>query len=639
MAMLPILRVLLNNDTVPNWVDRQIVGYRIGASFTDDQDHPIATLKPEGIAEKAGLRRNDLLPIDRLAKTSAFAETIQTAHGPIALNLPASPWYFGVPHSLASHVPTNPVAAVAVMFGFIFVLSIFGSTVRFFQEYLSDKAAISAVNDIRRHLYNHVLYTPLSFFNTQGTSDVTSRLVADSQVLQDGFKTILGQSVQEPIKAAFAFGAALVLSWKLTLCIVLFAPLMAVAIQKFGKKMRRASRAAMQRSSQMLGQIEGTLVGIRVVKAATAERFERRRYSSILETLREQQLKMARYEAWATPTMETVAMLVIGIVLIFATYQVMQKSLSASSFLLIFGCLVSMGESLRRVSKVNATIQRSNASAQRIFEIIDLPMERRRALLHKSPAKQAIKIPPVQRAIAFENLTFAYPNAQQNAVENVSLVVPKGASVAVVGRNGSGKTTLLALLPRFYDPQGGRVTIDGIDVRDATLRSVRQQIGIVTQESIIFPGTIADNIAYGLPRTPRDQIEDAAKRAFCHEFIMEKPQGYDTPLDGLGGQLSGGQRQRLNIARAILRQSPILILDEATSQVDAESEHLIQKAIESIMHERTTFVIAHRFSTILSADTIVVMDKGQIVGQGKHEDLLRTCPTYKQLYERQLFAA
>jgi subfamily B ATP-binding cassette protein MsbA len=190
--------------------------------------------------------------------------------------------------------------------------------------------------------------------------------------------------------------------------------------------------------------------------------------------------------------------------------------------------------------------------------------------------------------------------------------------------------------------------IDGVDVRDATLRSLRGQIGVVTQDSVIFPGTIADNIAYGMPRTSRALVEDAAKRAFCHEFIMQKPQGYDTPLDGLGGQLSGGQKQRLNIARAILRRSPILILDEATSQVDAESEHLIQKAVDQLMHEKTadgqaaaptTFVIAHRFSTILSADTIVVMDAGQIVGQGKHDDLLRTCPTYKQLYERQLFAA
>jgi ABC-type multidrug transport system fused ATPase/permease subunit len=194
----------------------------------------------------------------------------------------------------------------------------------------------------------------------------------------------------------------------------------------------------------------------------------------------------------------------------------------------------------------------------------------------------------------------------------------------------------MALLPRFYDPDQGRILIDGIDIRRCTLRSLRKQISVVTQESVIFPGTIAENIAYGLPLASLSEIESAARRAFAHDFILEKPLGYQTPLDGLGGQLSGGQRQRLNIARAILRQAPILILDEATSQVDAESEHLIQQAIESLMHERTTFVIAHRFSTILSADSIVVMDRGRIIGQGKHDELLRDCPTYQQLYERQI---
>jgi ABC-type multidrug transport system fused ATPase/permease subunit len=223
-------------------------------------------------------------------------------------------------------------------------------------------------------------------------------------------------------------------------------------------------------------------------------------------------------------------------------------------------------------------------------------------------------------------------------VLDVSLEVPKGKSIAIVGHNGSGKTTLLALLPRFYDPQQGRILIDGVDTRSVTLRSLRTQISIVTQDSVIFPGTIADNIAYGNPLATREEITSAARRAFAHEFILEKPQGYDTLLGELGGQLSGGQKQRICIARAILRKSPILVLDEATSQVDAHNEELIQRAIEGVMRERTTFVIAHRFSTIRSADEIVVMDRGRIVGQGRHEELLVTCDTYQQLYERQLFA-
>jgi ABC-type multidrug transport system fused ATPase/permease subunit len=309
-------------------------------------------------------------------------------------------------------------------------------------------------------------------------------------------------------------------------------------------------------------------------------------------------------------------------------------------------CLVGIGESLRKVSKVNNVLQRSNAAAARIFETMDVPIERSRALAPSpgTPGEGRVEgsfprynLPAIQQEIRFENVTFSYPNATMPAVIDVNLTVPKGRSVAIVGRNGSGKTTLVALLPRFYDPQAGRVTIDGIDTRRATLRSLRKQIGIVTQDSVIFPGTIADNIAYGLPLVTREQVVAAAKRAFCHDFIMEKFDGYDASLDGLGSQLSGGQKQRLNIARAILRKSPILILDEATSQVDAESEHLIQQAIESLMHEATTFVIAHRFSTITSADTIVVMDRGRIVGQGAHDELLRSCETYHQLYERQVF--
>jgi subfamily B ATP-binding cassette protein MsbA len=336
-------------------------------------------------------------------------------------------------------------------------------------------------------------------------------------------------------------------------------------------------------------------------------------------------------------------------------------TLTPGDFIMVMACLVAMGDSLRKLTKVNNALQKSNAAAGRIFETLAVPVERRRR--RTSGRKQSgtaeasidgagthsdrVKLQPIQTEVRFENINFAYPNAPGPALENVSLTVPKGKSVAIVGRNGSGKTTLLALLPRFYDPQKGRVMIDGVDVRNATLRSLRRQIGIVTQDSVIFPGTIADNISYGLTRacdnptiaaTDRDRVIAAAKQAFAHEFILEKQNGYDTVLGEHGAQLSGGQKQRLCIARAIYRASPILILDEATSQVDAESEHLIQQAIETVMHERTTFVIAHRFSTILSADSIVVMERGAIVGEGKHEDLLLTCPTYRQLYERQLFA-
>jgi ABC-type multidrug transport system fused ATPase/permease subunit len=494
----------------------------------------------------------------------------------------------------------------------------------------------------------------LSHINIKGTSDVTSRLTHDAQKLNEGFKTVLGQSIQEPIKAAVAFTAAMIVSWKLTMFIVLFTPIMLLIIKKLGKKMRRTSKKAMLSSSAMLGQIEASLLGIRVVKGSIAERFERRRYSRIMQKLVGQQLRMSKIDAFTEPTMATLSLLVVSTLVLVASYMVLrQASLRKEEFFLVMACLAVIGDSLRRVSKVNNVLQKSNAAAARIFEVLDLPIERGRRIADFGSDLSAIgkrqwaignpvprlKLPPIAHEIRFENVTFAYPNTSAPALVDVSLTVPKGKCVAVVGRNGSGKTTLLALLPRFYEPQDGRILIDGIDIRHATLRSLRGQISIVTQDSVIFPATIAENIAYGNPLASRDEIIAAAQRAFAHDFILEKPQGYDTPLGELGGQLSGGQKQRLCIARAVLRKAPILVLDEATSQVDAESEHLIQQAIESIMHERTTFVIAHRFSTILSADEIVVMERGQIVGRGSHDELLENCETYQQLYERQLVEA
>jgi subfamily B ATP-binding cassette protein MsbA len=642
-ALYPILQVLIKGDTLQGWATRQIGQKRMGIEFIDVPDRLIiAKVDPTGPAAAANLQTSDQITVESsdLEDPAKTETVIQTPSGKTkTVSLRPMSFYERIATNLVQRLPTNPVGAITVMFIGVALLGLVGNFFRFFQEYLSDKAAINAVNDIRKKLYDHVLHIPLPFFGMKGTSDVTSRLVQDCGALQEGLKILLGQSVLEPIRAVLATILALIIDWQLVLFIVIFAPPMLIITRKFGKKMRRASRAALQTNSSMLGQIEGSLIGIRVVKAANAERFERRRYARIMVGLRDELLKMARYEALSTPVLETMAMWVAGSVLIFATYQVfIVHTLTTAKFFWVMTCLLTIGEAARRTSKVNSVMQRSNAAAARIFETIAVPIERPRELSIARDRGQ-INLPLLQNEVRFEGVSFSYANASSPAVAEVDLAVPKGRSIAIVGRNGSGKTTLLAMLPRFYDPDAGRITIDGIDIRKGTLRSLRRQISIVTQDSVIFPGTIAENIAYGDPRPLakiRDEIESAAKRAFAHDFIMEKPNGYDASLDGLGGQLSGGQKQRLNIARAILRRSPILILDEATSQVDAESEHLIQQAIESLMHERTTFLIAHRFSTILSADWIVVMDRGRIVGQGKHEELLKTCETYLQLYERQM---
>jgi ATP-binding cassette, subfamily B, bacterial MsbA len=661
-SMLPIIRVLINGDTVPAWMDRTIVNKRLNVKLSDDA--VIETLRLTAVAKNGpawdlGYRAGDVLVGDKpppallveLADPNRKSITLHPAQNrDVELGLKPVPDYLVWGQAAAARLPIGPVRSVAVIFGLLFALAGVGNVIRFFQEYLSNKAAILAVNDIRRHLYDHVLRIPLSHFGEEGTSDVTSRLVQDAANLQDGFKQVIGQTIQEPIKVVMAFMLALAMSWQLTLFIILCGPILAVIVRKFGKKMRRAMRKALQESATMLGQLEATLIGIRVVKAAAAERFERRRYSAIMQDLVEQQLRMSRIDAYSTPTMEMLFLLVAGFVVLFGTYLVLVKhTLESDGFILVMVSLVTIAESLRRISKVSNALQQSNAAAARIFEAMDLPVEQAR----RERRAGLKKLRPLGREIRFEDVTFSYPNSSALALGGINLAVPKGKCLAIVGRNGSGKTTLLALLPRFYDPLSGRISIDGTDIRGVTLSSLRRQISVVTQDSVIFPGTIAQNIAYGHPLAGkldrrsgaivalRQEIEKAARQSFAHDFIMEKSGGYDAVLGELGGQLSGGQKQRICIARAILRNSPILILDEATSQVDAESERLIQQAIESLMHQgrRTTFVIAHRLSTIHGADGIVVLERGQIVGEGKHDELLRTCPTYQQLYERQLYAA
>ncbi len=660
-SMLPILEVLSKGDSVQSWANRQIVERRLGVRLSDNPERlQIISIKENSPAREAGLEPLDLLPLGREQASLILEEISDPSVTEVWITQPpderrlvrlaevpthhrlfrALVYQLPGPHSGYTQKGMWQLATLAAVFGVLAVLVFIGNVLRFFQEYLSEKVAILAVNDIRRRLYDHILHVPIAHFSSTGLSDLTSRLATDTTGLQEGFKSLLGPSVQEPIKVIGVFTFAMFIDPWLTLFIICFTPIMFSLIRRFGKKMRRHSRRALESNASMLAQIEATLAGIRVVKANNAEPYERRRYTRIMSELIHQALKMGRIDAASSPIIESMMTLIIGPVLLFAGYRIfVTEKLKPEVFILIMISLALMGESLRRVSKINNLLQKSNAAAGRIFQVMDLPVERVRHLSRSSAdqvSRPRIKLPPLSREIRFENVTFTYPGASSPAVSDVSLTVKAGQSVAVVGRNGSGKTTLLALLPRFYDADSGRILIDGHDIRDVTLKSLRQQISIVTQDSVIFPGTIAQNIAYGVPNASREAIIDAARRAHAHDFIMAKPQGYDTMLGELGGGLSGGQKQRICIARAIFRASPILILDEATSQVDAESEEMIQQAIEEVMHGRTTFVIAHRWATIRSADTIVVLDRGRVVGHGPHERLLAECDAYRQLYERQM---
>ena len=667
-TILPILNVLINGDTVPNWGNRRIVEHRLGVVIASEGTDLRVVHLDDGPGKTAGLRVGDSLAPDTVDQTAVLAHLSDpavhqallrvvsvhpAADRPVQIDsLRSVPLHWAIIRRGLVHFPAGPVSSVAMVLLVAVCISIVGNTIRFFQDYLSDKAAVLGVNDCRVQLYDHILHMPLNVLNVRGTSDVASRLLQDCGSLQDGFNNLLGQSIQMPINAAMAFAVALYTSWRLTAFIVLFGLVTFPVIKSFGKKMRRANRRSLEGGSLLLRQIEATMIGVRVVKGNGAERFERRRFSHIIGLLVKQSIRMSWLDALSSPIIEVLTLIVVCVVVIWATDLVQVKhELKPENFFLVMACLATIADAIRRLGKLNNVIQKSGAAAARIFEVLDVPVERPRLMAGRGN-RPTISLPPLQHDIRFEHVTFRYDIAggdnKQAALSDVSLTVRRGESVAIVGRNGSGKTTLAALLPRFYVPETGRVLIDGVDIQTATLRSLRNQISVVTQDSVLFPGTIAENIAYGHPlmgrlndRTPairelRDQIEQAAKQAFAHDFILSKPQGYDTQMGELGGSLSGGQRQKITIARAILRATPILILDEATSNVDAESEDLIQQAIDGLIHQRTIFVIAHRLGTILSCDRIIVMDRGRIVGAGVHEDLLHTCETYASLYERQL---
>ena len=655
-AMLPIIKVLTKGDSVQAWANRQIVERRIGVRLDDTIEKvSIQRVDSGDVAEKSGLVKGDVWPIgkenafdilDRMANPANRNIWLQVrdsggGQNNVNIPLPAISLPLRALHAAAYALPgpKHPILTLMGVFSVLAVVAVLGNVVRFFQEYLSDKVATLSINDMRRRLYDHILHISVGRFSSTGVSDLTSRLAGDTAALQEGFKVILGQSIQEPIKIACVLGLVIFIDPWLTLFIIGFAPIMAALIRKFGKKMRRHARRALESSSSMIAQIEATLSGIRVVKGSNAEPYERRRYTHIMDQLIHESLRMSRIDAASAPIIESLTILLGGVILLFAGYRIfITKTLNGDAFILMMASLAFIGESLRRVSKLNNVLQKSNEAAARVFEVIDIPAERPRHLGTEAHAmvRPRIKLSPLQREVSFEGVNFTYPGASSPAITQLTLSVPAGGSVAVVGRNGSGKTTLLSLLLRFYDPESGRILVDGVDIREVTLKSLRQQISVVTQDSVIFPGTIAQNIAYGIPNASQDAIVVAAKKAHAHDFIMGRPQGYEAMLGDLGGGLSGGQKQRLCIARAIFRATPILILDEATSQVDAESEELIQQAIEDVMHGRTTFVIAHRWATIRSADMIVVMDAGRIVGQGHHDDLLKSCDAYQQLYERQI---
>lgn len=535
---------------------------------------------------------------------------------------------------LASHLPTDGFTSFAYAVVLIVPLALFGSTMRYIHQSLSITVSLRVVMKIRQQAYFKMLHLPIENSGDLGSADSLSRLIGDTARLGKGFSTLMGKAVRDALMGVAFLAFALYIDWKLTSIFLLGLPAIGIAIKQFGKRIRRATKYSLRQYANMVGAAQEAIQAPAVVRLHNAEGYERRRFNTINRAVLTQELKARTVRALSSPVIDCIALIGVISVALVAAWYVFNGGGNPTDMVFVLVTLGAAGGSVKPLAGLNNELQESGAAADRIKEVLEAPSEPNTRQYHLEETAPAL--PRHHRDVLFENVSYRYPGSDELALNDVTLKIEHGQSVAIVGANGSGKSTMLNLLPRLTTPTQGRVLVDGTDIAGVTLRSLRHQLSAVTQQSVLFAGTIADNIAYGRRETPRADIIAAAKAAHADEFVQELPKGYDTPLGEAGSGLSGGQRQRLCIARAILRDPAILIMDEATSQIDAESEARITAAIESMRAGRTTIIIAHRLSTVVHCDNIIVMEDGHIVDQGVHRELLERCDIYQSLVKNQL---
>jgi ABC-type multidrug transport system fused ATPase/permease subunit len=659
----PLLTVMMGSEGLHGWINRNVSEHRYGASFyvpdsveLSDPNNPdvayflrIAGIKSNSLAERAGLRREDLIvgvggslisqetkriPSGKLLSELATVANVKSIviqyrrsdeFGrpviiPQELQCGKKPFYADwaqgllnrfVPKEQTRESKKNAVVFIILLMAVVTALRCMA---RFYQDYTARKVVHISLAHLREDAFQHSLEIPVGFFANQGPSDTVSRLVRDIEAIGSGIKVLLGKALREPLKALGLIGVAMLIDRNLTLIFLCGAPISLFVVGKLGRKIRRATKRSLQSWAKMLTKLREAIAAIHIVKVYNRQQYEHGIFHTINRKLLKQQFRIAKADAATGPILETLGMIAGSIGLIFGAQWVLGGTMQWPDFCALLFCLGGAAESVRRTSGVWNRIQQARAAAERAYFVIDQCPEVER--------HDAFELAPLKNKIEFSSIVFTYPGSETPVLKGINLCVQAGHNIAIVG-----------------DPDSGQVLIDGKDIRDATLFSLRSQIGMVTQNMVTFNDTIAANIAYGRPGVTTEEIIAAARRSFAHEFISPLPDGYDTIIGEQGVGLSGGQLQRIVIARAIVKNPAILIFDEATSQVDADSEAKIHNAIEEIMQDRTSFIIAHRFSTVITADVIVVMDDGRIIAQGQHEELMQTCQLYQSLYETQLVKA
>jgi len=496
--------------------------------------------------------------------------------------------------------------------------------------YLVNYAGYGMITDVRDDLYNAYLRSSAAFFSKHTTGTLLSTIISDVERVQYAMSTVLAEFLQQFFTLVFTAGVVVLLGGKLAWVLVLFVPAILYSSRKIGRQVRSTTRGGQDKLAEIQNILHETITGNRIVKAFGMENWEMERYRAAARRLFRANLRMVAAFAISSPLMDFLGSVAIALLLFLGRNAINHHIFKAGTFLAFIVAVFKLYDPVRKFALFNNSFQQAIGASSEIFRFMDIEDEVR----EKAGAK---RLPKFANTIRLENVAFSYRDNEDSreVLHDINLEIKSGEVLAVVGSSGAGKSTLVHLIPRFFDVSGGRILIDGYDVRDVTLASLRSQIGIVTQETVLFNDTLRNNIAYGQPHVSLRHVEDAARAAHAHEFIRALADGYDTMIGERGLRLSGGERQRIAIARAILKNSPILILDEATSALDSESEALVQSALQNLIRGRTVFVIAHRLSTIRRADRIVVLENGTIGDVGVHDELIRKMGTYRRLYELQ----
>lgn len=629
-AIYPVLKILGNNESLGEWVDRciredseMLDKLRAESDVLEEQDRKIKGM-PEGHHRDKEQQR----VVSKMATLETKIDRGQTQL-----------WYFTQARFyVVRFLPTDRFNCLALLTAIVVVAVGIKGLFEFWQETLVGSVVNLSLYDLRRRFFRKAIQLDVAnFTNETGAHDLMARFTNDSELLGVSMRTLFAKVVAEPLKAICCALVALWISWQLTLLFLVLVPISGFILFKVGRLMKRATRRQLERMSSIYKILQETFQAIRLVKAFTMEPYERRRFRMATKDYYHKSMLTTRIDAMSGPVIELLGALAVAVSLLAGAYIVLrhetflsflpvtEQPLDVEGLLLLYGLLAAIADPVRKLSSVFTRLQSGEAAANRVFTFMDRQPQVK-ANLHEA------RLPRHEQGIEFRDVCFSYMPGRP-ILTNIHFKVRRGETIALVGKNGCGKTTLLGLVPRFYDPDHGSILIDGQDIRDVQLRSLRQQIGLVSQDTMLFDDTIFNNIAYGNAQAKKEDVEAAAQRTFAHDFIMQQPNGYATRVGEIGGKLSGGQKQRLALARAVLRDPSILILDEFTSQIDSESEALIHRALHEFMRDRTTFIITHRLHTLEIADRIVVLDNTRLVAIGTHAELLHSCDVYQRLHD------